>query len=192
MNTALASLIFVAAITPGPNNFIVLQLALMQDWFAAARAIAGILFGGVIMLALAQVGVSALFEQLGVLRVVVLVTGCGYLVWLGCRMLRDSFRAQGDVAAAPPHGVLALSAFQFVNPKAWILIFTAAAAAQDSEAGRASLYAFFVLIPGVCLTAWAACGRWAHRLLRIPESRARLDRVLAVAMIVFAAWLPFH
>jgi hypothetical protein len=91
-------------------------------------------------------------------------------------------------------GVLALSAFQFVNIKAWILILTASAAAQSvgTEVATTSLYAMFVGIPSLCLSAWAACGRCFVRLVRTPVLRARFDRALAIAMILSAALLPFH
>ena len=51
---ASATLVFAAAITPGPNNFLVLRIALENGVRAALPAIAGVVLGGLAMLALAQ------------------------------------------------------------------------------------------------------------------------------------------
>jgi threonine/homoserine/homoserine lactone efflux protein len=186
---AIAGLVVVAAITPGPNNFIVLRAAGRAGIAAAVPAIAGVVTGGLVLLALVTAGAGAVLAAEPRLRAVVAVGGSLYLSWLGLRLVRG--RAGRDPAppgdAALPSGALGVFWFQLVNPKGWVMVMTASAASSSS--GFWSLLAVFAVVPAVCLTLWAAFGSAMAGLLARPRFAARFDRAMGALLIASAVAL---
>lgn len=191
---ASASLIAVGAITPGPNNLVVLRIAVARGVLSALPAIAGIVLGGLAMLGLGQVGLAALIEPHSWVRRAITVCGGVYLALLGLALMRHSLEhAPVSVHPEPavPNRALALFVFQFTNPKSWTLVLTVGAASSAADgaetfATTAMLFALFVAIPSTCLIAWAAFGRLAAPLLRDAVARARFDRAMGVLLTASA------
>ena len=66
--------------------------------------------------------------------------------------------------------MLGLFGFQFLNPKSWVMVLTATAAAQEQ---LARFQPFFgspssVVIPAACLALWSAFGSLLVRTLERP------------------------
>jgi threonine/homoserine/homoserine lactone efflux protein len=185
---SISGLIFVSAITPGPNNVIVLQRAMAHGARGAVTAIAAIVLGGVLMFALAQFGLARMLEAQPALRDVLLLSGVVYLAWLGLRMLR----AREDIPPlqAARGNAAMLVAFQFTNPKAWTLVVTTVAAYEAQATHTASsaltLPLLFAAIASASLLAWALFGQLAQRRLRSPVARRRFDRGMGAVLIVAA------
>lgn len=189
-----AGLIAVAAITPGPNNLVVMRVAAQAGFIGALPAIAGILVGGLVMLALAMVGAGALFAAEPRLYLVITVGGAGYLCWLGASLVMDSFARPDAHTATPalPTRAVALFGFQFLNPKSWVMVLTVAAAVQGAaEASQAwlPLAALFTVIPALCLALWSLLGVLMTTALARPRGRDWVDRVLGLLLIASALLL---
>jgi threonine/homoserine/homoserine lactone efflux protein len=100
---AVAGLVAVAAITPGPNNFVVMRAAASSGIAGALPAIAGVVFGSLALLALVAAGAGALFSVFPASRLVIAFGGGGYLAWMGGRMvLLTMKRASAEEAPAVP------------------------------------------------------------------------------------------
>ncbi|MEX2124759.1 MAG: LysE family transporter [Woeseia sp.] len=80
---ALAGLIAVGAVTPGPNNFIVLRTAARSGIAGALPAVAGVVLGGLGLLAVAAAGGAVMFSSVPGFREALALGGCLYLAWLG-------------------------------------------------------------------------------------------------------------
>lgn len=189
---AVAGLLVVGAITPGPNNLVVLRTAARRGFAAALPAVAGIVLGGLGLLAIAVTGGAALFGALPGLRLALALGGCLYLAWLGFRLIADSF-AQGQQdspAGRLPAGVAGLAAFQFLNPKSWVLVLTAAAAMPArTPADFLQLGLLFALIPAVCLLLWSSLGALLMRALANGRISSWFDRVMGGTLAASAALL---
>lgn len=190
-----AGLIAVAAITPGPNNLVVMRAAAQAGFIGALPAIAGILAGGLVMLALAMTGAGVLFANEPRLYLAVAVGGGAYLCWLGARLVIGSFaaaRSQADMPALPT-GIAALFAFQFLNPKSWVMVLTVAATVQGTGATRAWWLPaiLFTVIPALCLALWSLLGASMAGALQRPSVRDQVDRVLGLLLIASALLLLF-
>ena len=149
--TPLALLLLAGAMTPGPNNLVVWREAGRGGLRAALPAIAGIVAGSLLLLLLAVAGVAVLLAGRPAWRLALSVCGALYLAWLGLALLR---RACGRTAAAldapgAPAGFVGLAAFQFLNPKSWVLVLAATGSIPASEllARLPWLLALFGVIP---------------------------------------------
>lgn len=194
-----AGLLVAGAISPGPNNFVVMREAARAGWRGACRAIGGIVLGSLALLALASAGLGAALVAEPRLATAVAIVGGVYLAVLGVQLagvrpltMRPAARLAGArplaarSAPALPAGVWGLFAFQFLNVKAWLLVLTVAAAAQASlgVAGALPMLAgFFVLVPAACLALWAWAGVALRRALRRPETRVVVDRVMGLLLV---------
>lgn len=179
-----------AAITPGPNNFIVLDAGARRGLFAAVRAIAGVVIGSLVLLALVWAGLGAAIETAPLVQLLLSLAGALYLGWLGAAMFVSDAR-EGHAApahAALPTSLVGIAAFQLLNPKAWVLV-TTAAAAMAGAGDVAVLALLIVLVSGVCLTLWAFAGRALSRLLAQRRPRLWFDRVMGGLLALSAMGL---
>lgn len=192
---AVAGLIAVAAITPGPNNFIVLERSLRGGLVASLPAILGVIVGTQALLFVIWIGAGGLFEQEPRLREALTFAGAAYLFWLGLSVIRRSFGTPqtGEVRAS---GLAAsfsgLLLFQFLNPKSWVLVITATAALsaglRDFPA-LISLALLFFSITGTCLLLWAVAGASLTRFLSDPLKSRWFDRAMGASLMGSAALL---
>jgi threonine/homoserine/homoserine lactone efflux protein len=222
-----AGAIAAAALTPGPNNFVVMRTAARGGLAAALPAIAGVVLGSLALLALIVAGAGAAFDAVPHLREALAIAGCLYLVYLGARLMRGgSGKGTGPATAAVPAaqdaqmaqdtqaaqygkprenlraaretpraadsqerlpaGVAGLFGFQFLNPKSWVLVFTATAATPAGWGGLARfgrLAALFAIIPTLSLLLWAALGK------ATAAAGTWLDRILGALLIASALLL---
>lgn len=189
---AVAGMVAVGAITPGPNNLVVMRAAAREGLVGALPAVAGVVLGSVALLTTALVGGRALFETVPHSRWVLALGGCLYLGWLGASLvLRPALQPEASGAASLPAGLLGLFAFQFLNPKGWVMTLTAASAL---DAGGlldtlACLAPLFVVIPAVCLTLWCLLGAALTRAFLRRRVRAWFDRAMGGLLLASALLL---
>ena len=193
-----AGLIAVAAITPGPNNLIVMRAASHSGFMGALPAIAGIVAGGLAMLLLVMAGAGVVFAAEPRLYSVITVGGGAYLCWLGASLVMGSFANPGAHKITPvralPAGATALFGFQFLNPKSWIMVLTVTAAVQGGAEPSQTflpLAALFTVIPALCLALWCALGVLMTTYLDRPRIRSWLDRVMGLLLFGSALLLVF-
>jgi threonine/homoserine/homoserine lactone efflux protein len=137
---------------------------------------------------------------------------CGGLgaALLGLPWLLPAFRWVGaawlavlawKIASAPPPGeggrgrvlgFFGAMAFQWVNPKAWLIAVAAAgeylSLQQSLPIQLARIFLVFLAVGMPCLTAWALLGSGARRLLRSP-GRVRAFNI-AMGLLLIGSVLP--
>ena len=190
-----AGLVTVAAITPGPNNFAILQIAARGGLVLSLPSIAGIVTGGLVMVLLNLLGLGAWIGSEPSVGRWIAGIGSAYLLWLAWQLVfprAGNASTDGDAPASTlPIGAWPLFAFQFLNPKAWVLVLTATAAFQLAQFGAgdlALLLLVFIVIPTACLLVWSLFGTLASRLLANATAARAFDRALGLllaASIVF-------
>jgi threonine/homoserine/homoserine lactone efflux protein len=183
----LAGVLVAAAITPGPNNFIVMEAGARGGLASAGRVALAVILGSLLLLAVILAGVGRaldLFPQLGA---VLSLAGGTHLAWLGASLFLRA-NASGESASRErdlPSSLLGVAAFQLANPKAWILITTAAATVAGTG-GALQLALMLMLVSGVCLSVWGIAGAVAARLLARPRFRWWFDRTMGVLLATSA------
>ncbi len=182
----LIGLLVASAITPGPNNFIVMEAGARGGLLAAGRVALGVMLGSVLLLAFAVAGIDAVLARFSQLNLALGVLGGLYLAALGASLL---LRANASAAAAPartlPSSLLGVAAFQLANPKAWLLVGTAAATVSGTG-GTLQLGLLLVLVSGTCLSLWGIAGAVAARLLARPSFRLWFDRSMGALLATSA------
>jgi threonine/homoserine/homoserine lactone efflux protein len=178
----------VAAITPGPNNFIVMNAGVQRGAGAAARAIGGVIAGSVVLFVVVALVSGEVGSRTPVLTDVAALLGAAYLTWMGVSL----FRARGGVAgssALQPTSAAAIAAFQFLNPKAWGLM-AAVAAGTQARIDWLLLVPVMVAVFASCLALWAAGGVVLSRHLEDPRVARWFNRSMGACLIVSAFSLP--
>ena len=188
-----AGIVAVAAVTPGPNNFIVMAAAARNGARAAVPAAAGVVAGTLALLAVVWTGAGAAFQAVPWLRPALTLAGASYLCWLGgCLIWHARGRSPGAGVPAEgrlPRSGLGVAAFQFLNPKGWVLVLTAAAAMAREPAAAYILAAIFVVITLPCLTLWAVTGSAIAERLTHPAAKAWFDRSMGALLVGSAVLL---
>ncbi len=176
--------LFAAASTPGPNNLIVMQAGARGGIVAAAPAILGVLSGSLVLLGFVSLGIGEMIEAVPHFRMALSFAGSTYLAWLGLSLMLR--RSSTSSQQALPSTLLGVATFQLLNPKAWMLIVTAAAAMSDTG-GLLVLSGLVVLVTSTCLSLWALAGAAAARMLAKPLARRLFERCMGAVLALSAA-----
>ncbi len=191
---AVTALFFAAALTPGPNNFLVMAAGARGGYARALPVIGGVIAGGLGLLTLSWAGVSGVLEAQPELRALITIVGGSYLAWMGVRMFRAAHAASSCTVPADsiPCTWWSIAAFQFLNPKAWVLLVTVTAVMSRESAGLPGfllLATIYSLRSALTLSAWAFAGSTMDRLLDSARSRRVIDCTLGGLLVATAAAL---
>ena len=187
---ALASYMGVMSITPGPNNIMLTASGVNFGFRRTLPHMLGIAFGCSLQLLLC----AALFAQvsgwLGELRPALAVAGCAYLLWLSLKLARAG--APGRRETARPMGFVAAALFQWVNPKAWIMVLNACVlflpqGGQLPAAAAMALLALMVNLP--CIAVWAWGGERLRHWLQQDWALRLFNLSMAGLLAATALWL---
>lgn len=188
-----ATVLAISAITPGPNTIALYGIGTRVGLRRAWPAIAGVVGGGLAVLAIALAGFHYLSDHAsGVTRPLGLAGGI-HLSALGVSMVRTSASTHdGGARASRAANALALATFQFVNPKCWMMVLSVVATlpvAVRSAGGLAMLIALFTLIPLACLASWALVGSLSATRFRAFCASRAFSATLGLALIACAVLL---
>ena len=182
---ALTLFSFVSSITPGPNNLMVMTSGLNFGFGRTVPHILGIAVGFSVMIALVGLGLAAVFVRVPTAMVVLKVVGAAYLVVLAVKIARSGPPRTGAARGVPLTFAQA-AAFQWVNPKAWIMAVTACATYGDPDRATASVLlvaAVFGTMGLPCVSIWASFGSGLRRTLADP-AKLRIFNYTMAALLV--------
>ncbi|SPA12480.1 neutral amino-acid efflux system [Cupriavidus taiwanensis] len=178
---AFAGFALVSSITPGPNNTMLLASGVNFGFLRTVPHLLGVSIGFALMVGLVGLGLGSLFHAFPwtwqVLRVVATV----YLVWLAWKLATAG--GVQDRQVARPMGFWAAAAFQWVNPKAWVM----AVGACSTYVLHGNLWLNVLLLSAIfgvvnlpSVALWALCGSALRRWL----ARPRVLRAFNIGMAV--------
>ncbi len=191
--TALVLYAFVMSITPGPNNVMLTTSGLIFGMARTWPHILGIPFGVAVQLVVVGSGLGAVFALEPRIQTVLKVVGTLYLLWMAWKLWRAG--EMPDASLARPVSFFQAAAFQFVNPKAWLIAVTVVAtfvSPGDGYVTRLGLVcAAFAVIGTPCMAVWAAFGAGLRKILHDPSKLILVNRIMAALAAVTAGlfWL---
>ena len=190
----LAVFAFVSSITPGPNNMMLSASGLAFGFRRTIPHIVGVWFGFVLLLITCALGLGVLVVQFPVVGVALKVVGSFYLLYLAWTLRRALHPAESRRSKRPLRFQEA-AAFQFINPKAWVMGATAIAVfGSNSEPvwlATASVCAVFSIVGVPCICSWAALGASIRPWLVCQKKRQVFSVCLTLLMIyaIVAMWV---
>ena len=192
---ATAVFAFVTSATPGPNNIMLTASGANFGFTRTIPHIVGIVFGVAVLNICVGLGLGALFYQFPILQSSLRVAGSAYLLWLAYKLLRFSALSSGSDARGKPFSFWQAVAFQFINPKAWVMMVSAnvsfAVAGDAYWLSVAMIVITFMLIGPPSIMIWAGFGHYISRFLHKRNYLLSFNifmSVLTAACVVFI-WL---
>ena len=192
---AIAFVLFavVAAITPGPSNLMLTSTGTAVGVLRGLPTLVGQVVGMGLMLFLVAFGLGSLVLKSPLIIPGLRWCGSGFLLWLAWK-IATAGRSEATADRRVRVGFWEAAAFQWVNPKSWLVSASAVGTYLHAEAGSAvaqSIYfgMLFVLtaLPSCCV--WLAFGATLQRFL-LTERAVRMFNVamgarLAGSVILF-------
>jgi len=178
---ALASLI-----TPGPNNTMVLSSGLNFGLRRTLPHLFGIAIGFALMQLLVGLGLHNLLAGHPVVLEYLRYVGGAYLLWLAWKLISDHSTPGEAKSKARPMGFWAAAAFQWVNPKAWVMCMSAMSTYLPIDATPQQVLALsclFLVLGLPCVGSWAAFGSSMRRVLKDPLKLRLFNAAMALALV---------
>lgn len=183
----LLGLVIVGVVTPGPNNFMVLASGANWGLIRTLPHIAGISIGFPVMVIAVGLGFEVIFDTVPQLRDILKLVAFAFLLWLAWRIARAG-RPDAVGRRARPMNFFEAAVFQWVNPKAWAIVFAAVALFADGSGDQlvavgvtATAFGFVCVPNGV---VWTLFGSAISRFLSNDRKRNRFNMAMAVLLVV--------
>lgn len=181
---ALVGFAFVSSVTPGPNNMMLLASGVNFGFRRTVPHMLGIGFGFASLLLGVGFGLGALLAAFPGLHLALKIAGGAYLLYLAWRIATSRTLAEAGGTSRPMSFAQA-AAFQWINPKAWVMAVTAMAIYTSPEAPVLSVLlvaAAFALVNLPSVSVWAGFGTALRGWLSDPVRLRRFNLVMGLLL----------
>ncbi len=181
---------FVASITPGPTNILILTNSQHYGVKATLPALFSACIAASAIVLISGAGAGELLHRYPLVRQAMSLAGVLWLSWMSWQL----FSAPAANLATKAHTrftARAAAALQVINPKTWMMalavvsLFAPAGEHAMREIMRMALW--FLLISIACLMCWAWLGKAVNRLFRTTVAMVRFQRLMALCLFI-SAW----
>lgn len=184
-----ATFAFVASITPGPSNLLILGNSARYGFFAALPIVLGSCAGAAAIVLIVGFGIGGWLAEHPGVQTVMSWAGAIWMSLLAWQIATQPGGALRSMANKPTDGMTA-AALQVVNPKTWgmALAVVGVFAGENPDLSRyALLSAVFLMVSMPCLAAWAAIGSRAGTVIRPGVAMKAFNLALGAALLG-SAW----
>ncbi|MBY0562271.1 LysE family translocator [Hyphomicrobium sp.] len=191
---SLVTFAFVSAMTPGPNNTMLLTSGVNFGFRRTRPHVWGVVIGFTIMILAVALGVGRVFLLFPALFSTLRVVSIGYLLWLAWRIATAGTSNPIVTTEARPMTFFEAALFQWVNPKGWMVALSVAANFVSPDSlwfDAAVLTATFLAVSLMSATAWAFFGTSLRPLLADERSMRIFNVAMAVALVA-SLWPLVH
>ena len=182
----LAMFAFVSSVTPGPNNVMLTASGATFGYRRSVPHMLGICLGVVVMVLLIGAGLGQLFEAEPRIYTLLKYLGAAYLIWLAWKIARAGSVDQGQ-SGSRPFSFWQAAAFQWVNPKAWIMAVGVVATYTPREGFFANLMLSAIVLGLVnypSISVWTLFGSTVGRALRTPQALRAFNGLMAGLLLL--------
>lgn len=162
----------VTSITPGPNNTMLLASGVNFGFNRTIPHMLGITCGFFVLVVAVGFGLGAVFQNYPILYTILRYVGAAYLLCLAWKIAHSGPVGDNVEGEARPISYLGAAAFQWVNPKAWIMAIGAISTytpMQGYFTNVVVIAAVFAIINLPSVGVWAACGTLLRNVLKEPR-----------------------
>ena len=183
---AFALFSIVAAITPGPNNLMLLASGANFGFRRTLPHLFGIT-GGFFALSLAVgLGLGSILLAYPELHLTLKILGGAYLIYLAWRIAISRSIDDGENSDARPMSFAKAVLFQAVNPKAWVMAITGMAVYTDPARPLVSVLPIcvaFTIFGFPCSCIWLAFGTRLRTFLSQPVRLKWFNITMAILLV---------
>ena len=186
---ALVGFSLVSSITPGPNNLMLLASGTNFGMTRSIPHMLGISGGFAFLLLCVGFGLGEILEKAPLLYLALKIAGAAYLVYLAWK-IANSGPVQKAEAGGRPMRFIEAAAFQWVNPKAWVMAVGSMTAYtnQENYAYSVALVALiFTVVNLPSVAVWCGLGMWLRQFLSDP-ARLRIFNIAMAILLVVCLW----
>ena len=187
---ALILFAFASSVTPGPNNTMLMASGANFGVRASLPHMWGVTAGFIGLIALCGLGLGGLFAASPLLHGILKWGGTAYLLYLAWKI--GTTKGVGQMTkAGRPMSFAGAVAFQFINPKGWVMALGTVSTYVPARGFGANLIVallIFLVINIVTVFVWTAFGLGLRRFLDRP-STLRLFNV-SMALLLVASLYP--
>ncbi|TFH80339.1 LysE family translocator [Pseudomonas kribbensis] len=183
---------FVASITPGPTNILVMSHSSRRGMVATLPIIFGACVSAALVVLVVGLGVGETLLRYPRVQQAMAWAGVLWLSWLAWQIFRSTPPSLDPATAGEEGiGVYGAAGLQMINPKVWMMAVAVVSVfgGNGDEQMRMLLLAFvFLLVCLPCMTAWAVLGVGSARFFGSPRAFRRMNAGLAF-LLLLSAWL---
>ena len=178
----------VSSVTPGPNNAMLMASGVNFGFQRSLRHLLGVNLGFTFMVLCVGLGLHSVLDRFPQLYNVLRYAGSAYMLWIAWKLASAKTTPDDATDAAPlePMGFWAAAAFQWVNPKGWVMAVTCMSAYLPPNAGLpqvALLAGLFLVLGGPCSAFWVGFGQAMRSLLQHPRRLRIFNITMALALV---------
>ena len=181
---------FVASITPGPTNILVLTNSQHYGMKATLPALVSACAAASAIVLISGAGAGELLRQYPLVRQVMSWAGVLWLSWMSWQL----FCAPAANVSRDTHTrftARAAALLQVINPKTWMMALAVvslfAPAGEGALRDIALMALWFLLISVACLLCWAWLGQAVNKVFRTAAAMVRFQRLMALCLFI-SAW----
>lgn len=183
---AIVAFAITTCVTPGPNNAMIMASGLNYGIRRSMPHYTGIVFGFPLMVLAVGMGIAQVFEVYPVLHLVLKIVGAAYLCYLAYKIASAPV-SQNNSSEGRPFSFLQAAAFQWVNPKAWVLAVGATVTYTTLGEGYLvqvlTICLIFLFCGAPCIMLWLWGGASLKTLMRTPLYVRLFNGSMAVLLI---------
>lgn len=183
---ALLGFVVVTLFTPGPNNTMLMSSGLNFGFRRGLPHLWGVALGFAVMVLAVGLGLGAVFLVYPALYTVLKYVGAAYLLYLAWQIATARAPDPDGAAGGRPITFLEGAAFQWLNPKGWVMAVGAIStyAAVAAFPGNVLLIAFLFGSLGILSSAtWLGFGTSLRQLLKSPRTVRAVNIAMAVLLV---------
>ena len=191
--SALAIYAFVTSITPGPNNTMLLASGANYGLRATLPHMFGITFGFAFMLTAVGLGIGGLFTAFPSTYVVLRYVGAAYMIYLAWNIATSGSMKEAASGAGKPFSFTQAAAFQWINPKAWVLALGVATTYIPNNGYFLNLLlaaVVFSIVNFPTISVWAGAGQMLRTILQ-NERYLRIFNYAMAALLIASLYPMF-
>lgn len=176
----------VALFTPGPNNVMLMASGLNYGAQRTIPHMAGVAFGFAFMVFVVGLGFGAVFSAWPALYTVLKFAGAAYLIYLAWEIARAGPPDAGKGARGKPLTIWQAAAFQWVNPKGWVIAVgtvTAYASLAEFPANIVLMAAILCAVGIASSATWVMFGTTLRRFVHSPRAVRVFNVTMAVLLV---------
>ncbi len=194
---SLTGLVFIASITPGPNNFMLMSSGALFGFRRSLPHILGVTFGFPALLIASIYGLGAILERLPWLVSIVKIIGAAWLGWMALQFFiasRHIILAKNDMTTkskpasrARPFHFHEAAFFQWANPKAVMMALTTSGAfvalSPNIHIRALLITSTFIIFAFLATSLWALAGSVLNRAMSRGRSAVALNILMGLLLL---------